>query len=51
MTPFEVVYGRPAIRIPFHEPGSTSSQEVDKQLKECDSLLQELRFNLTVAQN
>lgn len=51
MTPFEVVYARPAVPIPFHEAGSTVVHEVDMQLRDRDALLRELRFTLEGAQN
>ncbi|PKI78281.1 hypothetical protein CRG98_001339 [Punica granatum] len=51
MTPFEAVYGRLAPLLAGYEPGSTAVNEVEKQLRARDALLQELKSNLVAAQS
>ncbi|PKI61845.1 hypothetical protein CRG98_017743 [Punica granatum] len=51
MTPFKVVYGRPAPLLVGYEPGSTVVNEVEEQLRAQDAILQELKSNLAAAQS
>ena len=42
-TPFEVVYGRPPPAMASYQPGVARVTALDKQLKERDVFLQEIR--------
>jgi len=49
-TPFEVVYGRPPPTMASYQPGVARVTALDKQLKERDVFLQEIRDRLLAAQ-
>ncbi|XP_024029604.1 uncharacterized protein LOC112094007 [Morus notabilis] len=51
MTPFEAVYGRHPPTIPVYIRGTTSLQAVDENLSNRDAILQQLKVNLSQAQN
>lgn len=50
MTPFEVVYGVPPSTFLSYVPGTTLVQAFDEYLRDIDSILRELRLNLSRAQ-
>lgn len=51
MTPFEIVYGRIPPNIPRYILDSSKNDAVDKELRQRDEILQQLRYNLERAQN
>jgi len=51
MSPFELVYGRPAPSLLSYIPGTARVEAVGQQLEARDVLLQQARFKLSQAQN
>lgn len=51
MTPFEAVYGIPPPSLLAYVPGTSRVHAVDEYLRARDTLLRELRHNLSLAQN
>lgn len=51
MTPFEIVYGRLPPSIPRYILDSSKNDVVDRDIRQRDAILQQLRYNLERAQN
>lgn len=49
MTPFEAVYGIPPPHLLTYIPGTSRIQAVDEYLRDRDTILRELRYNLSLA--
>ena len=51
MTPFQALYGRSPLTIPYYHEGYYSVHEVDKNLDFRDAMLWQLKSNLHIANN